>query len=480
MSTQTPIDYLKFRARFSPDNAAYISLNQQTNFADFMVFVQGIAAQLRERGVKPGQNIAINHNDSFATLVAMMAVFHEGANCCMTRERFDELPIDYYVVNEIKPYMPDERTLVIDRNKLRVSFDQSLRIEPRPFPSIDESCVVFSSSGTTGDPKLIALSPRLIDRRFKTHLASRSTFGPVLIMIGLRSSVGFQTAMRALISGEAVCFPSSIERALKLIESGGITEMLGSPAHYITVAQFLANEPYRFPQLRAVYTAGAPMPTSLLAELRASFCRNIVGIYGSSEAGATTLAPTHVLANIAGAAGYTEPGVEVEIVDENDNRVPPGVEGIIRVRTDHSINEYPGNREDSIKVFRDGWFYPGDLGVMDEEDLLIITGREVDVINAGGMKVNPLVIEDYLTGLNGITDAAAFGTVAAGGINEVWAAVISSDVIEIESLLAAARSNIGGKAPVRIVQVGTIPRNENGIIQRDELREKVEQMVLGA
>ncbi len=85
----------------------------------------------------------------------------------------------------------------------------------------------------------------------------------------------------------------------------------------------------RFPSLHTISSAGAVLPPDLLTAARNALCSNVVGAYGSSEAGAAARAPSHILERYPGAAGFVEPGMEVQLVDVNDQPVAPGNEGIV-------------------------------------------------------------------------------------------------------------------------------------------------------
>jgi acyl-coenzyme A synthetase/AMP-(fatty) acid ligase len=478
MKIPSPYDYLAFAAKTSPSNAAYISQDQQTSYRELHALVKNAAANLRERGIRPGENVAIHHNDIFVAYILILALFHEGANCCLSWEHFDSLPIDHYLTHEMKPFMTEENTIIVNRNWIVQSSGVSRVNVPRLHLDVEAPVIAFSSSGTTGNPKLIAISLREMELRLYATLKSRITTGPIMTMIGLRTLAGFQTAMRALASAEAISMPATISAAVQILVRRRITEFMGSPSHLASITRYLSGKTILLPHLRVVYTTGAPIPSSLLNRVRTEMCQNVMGLYGSSEAGTTCLAPVHALARHLGAGGYPVPGVELDIVDENDQPVALGEEGIIRFRNDYCLQEYLGNPEESAVAFRDGWFYPGDIGLLRGDGLLVVTGRSVDVINASGLKVNPLVVEGFLLAQAGVQDAAVFAAKGVGGIDEIWAAIIPSGDLDDVALMAKAQGRLGQRAPRRIFQVSEIPRNENDKTLRDELRDQVEQMLL--
>ena len=80
--------------------------------------------------------------------------------------------------------------------------------------------------------------------------------------------------------------------------------------------------------------------------------------------------------SVPGAVGYVLPDAQVQIVDQSDNELTPGTEGIVRVRTDQQASGYYGDPVASAAAFRDGWFYSGDYGYVDDDGLLVITARQ--------------------------------------------------------------------------------------------------------
>jgi 2,3-dihydroxybenzoate-AMP ligase len=172
--------------------------------------------------------------------------------------------------------------------------------------------------------------------------------------------------------------------------------------------------------------------------------------------------------------GYVMPWVEMQAVDDADRPLKAGLEGRIRMRGHNCVSGYVGNPPDSDHYFRGGWFYPGDIGTVTDDRLLIIAGRENAVINLGGNKVNPEKIEAALMSCPGIKDAAAFGYPNAIGVEEIWAVVVTDVELNLASVRAdCARQLHDEFVPRYIVRVAGIARNVMGRIERSQLRDLV-------
>jgi acyl-coenzyme A synthetase/AMP-(fatty) acid ligase len=226
--------------------------------------------------------------------------------------------------------------------------------------------------------------------------------------------------------------------------------------------------PIPVPSLRGIMTGGSLVSPALMSEARAKLCSQIVSQYGSTEAGATAFATADRLAGIEGACGYVAPWATVEVVDENGKPLPPDGEGILRIRAGCQGAAYPADRPDPHSGFRDGWFYPGDRGRVRADGLLIVSGRGAELINAGGLKLAPEIVEDLLATHPAVLEAAAFGVPDAGGIEEIVLAVVPRAPLNERQLIHwCAERNL----PVaRVVSVASLPKTTLGKINREQLK----------
>ena len=167
--------------------------------------------------------------------------------------------------------------------------------------------------------------------------------------------------------------------------------------------------------------------------------------------------------------GRLLPGMSVEIVDDFGN-VLPGIQGTVRIRGPSDVSGYIGDPEQSRAAFRDGWFYPGDVGSLSSDKLLRISGRVKPVINLGGEKVKPEAIEEVVLSFEGIGQAAAFGTTDAMGIEELRRR--RPHGLERGRRARALRSQAAARAdPTRFVVVKELPLNAIGKVDRRRLAE---------
>src|SRR5262249_2156553 len=197
----------------------------------------------------------------------------------------------------------------------------------------------------------------------------------------------------------------------------------------------------------------------------------------------TTVAfgPASVTESIPGAVGYVVAGVKIEIVDAQGNLLPPDTDGRIRVRSNHTATEYVGDPETSRIHFRDGCFYPGDIGRLRQEGIFIISGREKTALNIGGDTVSPERIEEALTAFAGVDDAAVFATDDALGIGELTALIVGPLVGREEALREHCAARLPPSCvPVRLIAVAAIPRGSQGKIERHRLADLAKSAMASA
>jgi acyl-CoA synthetase (AMP-forming)/AMP-acid ligase II len=185
---------------------------------------------------------------------------------------------------------------------------------------------------------------------------------------------------------------------------------------------------------QVIISAGRPLPKSLSERVRARLCSNLIFYYGTTETSTVSSAPAHALTGVAGAAGYIAPDVSVRVVDDNGTIFEPGREGSVLVRTPVSVHGYFEELAETETPFRDGYFDTGDIGYVTPEKMLVITGRKKEILNLGGDKVSPRLIEETLTDHDGVREALAFSVPSELGVDEVWALVVPTDSLEEEAL----------------------------------------------
>jgi acyl-CoA synthetase (AMP-forming)/AMP-acid ligase II len=164
-------------------------------------------------------------------------------------------------------------------------------------------------------------------------------------------------------------------------------------------------------------------------------------------------------------------GVELRIVDGSGSVVPQGMVGEIALRTPGMITGYFGNEEQTAARFRNGWFYPGDVGLIRADGQLVIQGRKDEMIIMNGLNIFPKEIESVLESHPDIRIAAALALPSRnhGDIPVAAVELAPNSGLSGPDIQRWAQPQLGLRSPKRIVIVDRLPRNSQGKITKKEL-----------
>jgi fatty-acyl-CoA synthase len=348
----------------------------------------------------------------------------------------------------------------------RTTLEGAPRIERASRVAESDPLLLIYTSGTTGKPKGALLTHA---NCFWTNLSFDLATGvrpdDVVLQVLPQFHCGGWNVQSILAwwKGARVVLERGFDpaRALDLIETRGITTMMGVPANYL----FMAREP-RFAEadlssLRLAVVGGAPMPEALLEEWSARGV-DIVQGYGLTEAAPNVLClPPEDARRKAGWAGKPYPYVTCDL----------GADGELLVRGPNVFPGYWRNEEATAAAFRDGWLLTGDIAERDDEGNYRIRGRAKEMVVSGGENVYPAEIEAVLHEHPAVADAAV-----VGAPDERWGevcvayVVLSSAVSEDELRDHCLEHLARFKVPKAFHVVDDLPRNSMGKITKSELR----------
>jgi acyl-coenzyme A synthetase/AMP-(fatty) acid ligase len=335
----------------------------------------------------------------------------------------------------------------------------------------DDLCRIALSSGTTGQPKPIAMSSQILWHRLVTYSFRGSFASMQRVYCGpqLRSHFGFAIAFSGLIYGKMVCFSNSAATAIPVMSYFNTDLAIISVFQLSNLVDVLAKNYGALSGLREIQAGGALISDVLLQRARASVSAEIVGTYASTEAGTVAFAPVEMLGDARGegAVGFVVPWAAVEVQDDAGKRVPPGRDGNIVVNT---LGLAPVYSTGMRQVAAPASFMPGDYGRLLNNGMLVIAGRSTELINIGGNKISPDRFENILMQCDGVKDAAVFSVDVKLALPQVWAAIVAEGNLNVADVMKKcfAQPLIGTPSVIRVVP--SIPRNSAGKILRDQLR----------
>jgi acyl-CoA synthetase (AMP-forming)/AMP-acid ligase II len=351
---------------------------------------------------------------------------------------------------------------------------------PRALPRPEDIAVVGHTSGTTGTPKRI---PRPHERIVESGRRHRDLFGlsrldRALAVAPLTLSLGRTGLFHGIAAGASLIFPATPNLAgfWAAMEDDRPTWMHASAGFLELLTRYLRGIPTRQPpsSFRFVrVTAGAISP-EICQELGLRLGAPILPGYSASETGlvATSLPPP--APSKPGSVG--RPIQEIRIVSEDTCQAGPGVPGEIWVRAESSFPRYLDDPEMNASAFTsDGWFRTGDVGYLDQEGFLFLTGRLSELINRGGAKISPIEVDDVLLAHPAVSAAATFAIP-----DELLGEAIAAAVVLVEGREVSPRELrrwmvcqlAPHKVPRRIWFVDDLPRTASGKVQRGVLTDR--------
>ena len=323
------------------------------------------------------------------------------------------------------------------------------------------------TSGTTGRPRGVELSVRAVEHRL-ANLHRYWTDARVEVnLMGLSTTGGFHTALAALQHGSPyLAVDIADDRFLRVAADARAQVLCGSPVQVGQTMRLLRDKSLTLPHLTEVRTAGALPTAALLTQVAEQLAVPVRGIYGSTEGGGVAMRMLHLGGELSN-VGAPISGIELDIADENGSSAPRGESGDVRYRGPGLASGYTA--DDAEQSFRDGWFFPGDRGHLTPTGTLVIEGRTSEIVNVGGVKVDPATVDAAVEGFPGVLDAGTFIIEQVPGVPELGLAVVADATCDLRALDQLLRQRLPGKHPTVFGQVSVIPRNRMGKVERARL-----------
>ena len=469
------VDLIFHHALSRPDKPAVILADR---VATYDMMAQGILraeARIKALGLAPGALVCLSFENPIRHLIVGAALFRLGHPVISAGQPNEllalRLPIGAFLHEVGVPFLPGQLQSVVDDTWFAGERQFLAASPPKGFVDDQMICCVALSSGTTGRPKAISLTLKAFQQWVMNYYSTigLGVWERLVLLIGLNSSWGFTIAAHALFGGRTLAFAANPREALHLIGVYGADALAATTIQLREIVRQQTNEPMPCTSLRTVLTGGGLASRAMIADARARLCSSIVNLYGSTEAGGTAFATVDRLTGIEGATGYVAPWAEVEIVDSDGKALPAGTDGVLRIRATCQGAPYPPGADDPS--FRDGWFYPGDRGRIASDGLMVLSGRTSDVINVGGLKLAPEVIEDVLGTHPAVTGVAAFGNPGDSGIEEISVALSLSRPVAERHLIEWCAER--GIPLTRVFILEALPKTSSGKIHRDLLKRQL-------
>ncbi|MGC6527933.1 MAG: class I adenylate-forming enzyme family protein [Paracoccaceae bacterium] len=351
-----------------------------------------------------------------------------------------------------------------------------------PVVQPDDAAQIQYTSGTTGFPKGAALSHKNLVNNARLFSA-RKQVGPHSVwanFMPLFHTAGCATG--ALGCLQAACKMLLIKRFdadvfARLIEEQGVTTCFAVPTMLFNLLDSLEKMPRDMSSLEVITTGGAPVPPDLVRRVRDRLGCHLLSAFGQTEhSPMICLNPVEAtLEQIVETAGQPLPWTEVSIRSPEDNQVLPiGDVGEICARSYAVMIGYNDNPEaTAAAIDSSGWLHTGDLGTMDAQGFVRVTGRVKDMIIRSGENHFPAEIEAVLVTHSDVSQVAVIGLPDEKWGEVIAAFILSDHPLKMTDLRTHCRAHLSAqKTPSVWVHVPDFPLTGSGKVQKFAIRDK--------
>jgi fatty-acyl-CoA synthase len=514
----TPLRFLRYAEQQYPRRTAVVCNQNSFTYAQFADRARRLAGALRQAGVQPGDRVAFLSTNCHRLLEAYYGVLEAGAVL---------LPLDIRLAaSELSYILNDSGATILFVERQFLGLVDSFRkdipcvktfcllegdpeapwLSPRNYeallqaatphradiPSIDENSLaeLFYTSGTSANPKGVMLTHRNIYlHALHVCMGFQIENGAVeLHTIPLFHANGWGVAhFLTFLGGKHVMIQRfETKEVFRLIEKEGVNAFSLVPIMATALVNCPERPKYNLSSLRRIVIGGAASSPTLIREVEEKLGCECFSGYGLTETSPSlTISPMKLglgwegEQRYAGQAmtGYAFPGMELRVVDANDNDVPRDGQSIgeIIARSDGVMEGYWRQPEASAEALRGGWFHTGDMATFNEEGYLLIVDRKKDIIVSGGENISSLELEKAILAHPAVLEAGVIPVP-----DEKWGevpkalVVLKPNAAATESeLIEFCRSRLAHyKCPRSFEFVDSLPKTGTGKILKKDLRKK--------
>jgi acyl-CoA synthetase (AMP-forming)/AMP-acid ligase II len=497
--------FVRQQAEQAPDSIAILAPDREPlSYSGLWEAITAHNLRLAELGISSGQRVALVLPNGPELAISFLAVAST-ATCAPLNPAYREQEFEFFLadLNASALILPEGEDspareaakrlsmavidLAPDEADLAGSFtllgDATGPIANPEFAQPSDIALVLHTSGTTSKPKLVALTHQNLCASAQ-HIVKTLTLRPddrCLNIMPLFHIHGLMAALLASLAAGAsiVCTPGFFApRILDWTARMRPTWYSAVPTMHQAILDRARGRPDVMAEtsLRFVRSSSSALPPQLMTELESVLGVPVIESYGMTEAShqmASNPLPPKV--RKPGSVGPAA-GPEIGIMNEVGDIVPSGEQGEVVIRGLNVMQGYDKNPEANQEAFVRDWFRTGDLGSLDSDKYLFITGRKKEMINRGGEKISPREIDEALLDHPAVSQAIAFAIPDQRTGEDVAAAVVlreggTATERELRNFVAERLALF--KVPRRIVLLDELPKGPTGKLQRIGLAEKL-------
>lgn len=473
------LESLNPNLKISPENVFIKTNYGSTTYKVLNDKVISTAKYLREQGVQANEIVPILSDHSIDFIVSVLTLWTLKAVPVPLNNKLSQSELE----EQIK-FLKARFLLQLGTNKkinllnvLKLKLDLDSHIQNSDFDSkidVNQTAIILFTSGSAGKPKAVELtfsnliSSAVIGNKF----LNQTTNNRWLASLPFYHIGGFSILFRVLMFGTKIIMPENLKvhsiiqsiiqhkPTLISLVSSQMSEILKCSIHPIS-------------ELRHILLGGGFIDTKLMREAIDKGW-NVCKVYGSTETSSfVTVLGIEEFKNKPGSVGKPIPPNEIFILDEFGSKLLPNKEGEIVVRSPAVMKGYFNNNELTKQKLKDGFYFTGDIGFLDDDGYLHVVNRRSDLIVTGGENVNPLEVEDAIQKFPKVKEVCVFGVDDEKWGQKIVAAIVTqtNQKLTLEELKDFLKENIASfKIPKAIHFVDELPKTELGKVKREEVR----------
>lgn len=471
--------------------------DQKINYGDLNLTANRIANSLRKRGVKKGENIAILLPNRPEFVQSFFGIVKAGAvavliNTSLKTEEIEFILRDskctrlitserhYPTLAEVRNKLPDLIDIFIlgdEIPKETTSYDELLfGDENEPLISIEreDPAGIIYTAGISGHPKGAVLTNgnyfsninAIVNSAGMSHRTRMMCFLPLFHVMGLTFNM-----LSPLYAGGSIVLMRgfSAREFLPALSKYRVTSFAAVPTVFAILNELPDKEKYDLSSLELCISGAAPLDIQTVKKFETEYNAKIIEGYGLTEATcAVCINPVDGRRKV-GSVGLPLPGMEVQIVDEENYEIDPMETGQIIIRGDSVMKGYFNDEQSTNASFHDGWLYTGDLGCVDEDGYFFITGRKKEMIIRGGENIYPAEVEEILTANEKIAAVAVIGIPDPIWGEEVVAYVVKKEgeKLDAQEVIDFTKKRLADyKCPRKVRFINEMPKGISGKIRK--------------
>ena len=455
------------------DRTAVLAGGEAISFARLNADIDRSAARFRVEGVEPGKTIGIRagqalNGHSYTNWIAHLAVMKLGAtHVSMTDKNAINGALRAGKVDLVIGHFESLIDVPLSVRRLEFHLDAGGQ-NAEAVPNREETARRLNlTSGTTSQPKFIVWDAALIERRVDQVADIIHADTKLFPLLHLRTTAGFRYPLAAWMSGACVVLPRAAKGLDRDLEALPHTNLItcSPPQLKERLAALKGEWPGR--DGRTIMLLGGRLPAAMRDAALRRACSRLLVSYGSTESGSIAIGEHTVIERHPGAVGFIRAGIDIEVVGPDGATLPAGQPGLIRTRSPMMAEQYEqgSGLAAGDSHFREGWFYPGDIGRIYDDGLLAIDGRTGDMLNVGGWKVSANSLEAAVGALPGVKDLCAV-TLQLDEGDILTFGVVCEDTFDLKGFSAKVREMLKNNRRFHVIRLPSIPRNAMGKIPR--------------